>query len=196
MAYTYMYNNNGEKMKYHAKELPTMLSGPYRAFVTESSKSASSSKSAKSSTGGKTAASAADSAAEIKAKSAYEAQQAEERRRQQKINAINANKAAEQNALYSNLSLQKQQAEKTNGDNLRQLYVAYMQGLMGVPQQQAVWGAGGEIESLKNRSRLNYESNRAKENQSYAGILADIQTKYNNDLIELERRYLQQLLNV
>lgn len=188
MAYTYMYNNNGEKIKYHAKEPPALFSGPYRAFVTESSKSASSSKSAKSSTGGKTAASAAEAA--------EEARKAEEKRRQQKINAINANKAAEQNALYSNLNLQKQQAEKNNSDNLRQLYVAYMQGLMGVPQQAAVWGAGGEIESLKNRSRLNYESNRAKENQNHAGILADIQTKYNKDLMELERRYLQQLLNV
>ncbi len=192
MAYTYMYNNKGEKIKYHAKEPPALFSGPYRAFVTESSKNSSSSKSAKSGTGSRAAAGAAD----IEANAAYEAQKAEERRRQEKIDAINANKAAEKNALYNNLKLQRKQAEMKNGDNLRQLYVAYMQGLMGMPQQQAVWGAGGEIESLKNRSRLNYESNRAKENQSYAGILADIQTKYNNDLMELERRYLQQLLNV
>ena len=83
-----------------------------------------------------------------------------------------------------------------NSDNLKQLYIAYMQGMRGIPQQSAVWGAGGEIESLKNRSRLNYESNRASENRNYAGVLGDIQQKYNDDLNKLEQKYLQQLLNV
>ena len=142
-----------------------------------------------------TVSTADDSAAKLAAEMRAQ-REAEERKRQEKINAINANKASETKRLGDNYALQQQAAKQNNADNLRQLYIAYMQGLRGVPQQSAVWGAGGEIESLKNRSRLNYETNRAKENRNYTGSLGDIQQKYNDDLNELEKKYLQQLLNV
>ena len=98
--------------------------------------------------------------------------------------------------LGENYNRQKQQEKLVTDDNMRQLYIAYMNGIKGIPQQSALWGAGGEIESLKNRGRLNYEDNRAKEQQRYAGILGSIEQKYNDDLRELESRYLQRLLNL
>ena len=71
-----------------------------------------------------------------------------------------------------------------------------MQGLKNIPQQTALWGAGGEIESLKLRGRLNYEDNRAKEQANYTGVIADIEKSYRKDLQELEDRYLSRLLSI
>ena len=202
---TYMYLNNGTKVPVYGNT--NTHSMPYRAYVTETVKP-------KTSAPKKTAGSnvtvttstapvvydngSAKLAEEMRKKrEAEQAKAAEEaRRRQEKINAIKANKERETKLLGESFAANKNAAMANNSDNLKQLYIAYMQGLRGIPQQSAVWGAGGEIESLKNRSRLNYESNRAKENRNYAGILGDIQQKYNDDLNELERKYLQQLLNV
>ena len=203
---TYMYLNNGTKVPVYGNA--NTHSMPYRAYVTETVKPKTSTSSKSTSGGAQTVTAtvapvsyddgAAKLAAEMRAQREAEAARAAEeaRRRQEKINAINANKTRETKLLGESLEANKNAAKLNNSDNLKQLYIAYMQGLRGIPQQSAVWGAGGEIESLKNRSRLNYESNRAKENRNYAGILGDIQQKYNDDLNELERKYLQQLLNV
>lgn len=202
---TYMYLNNGTKVPVYGNA--NTHSMPYRAYVTETvaPKTSQPKKTQAGSVAVTTVAvptvhddGAAKLAAEMRAQREAEAARAAEeaRRRQEKINAINANKTRETKLLGESLEANKNAAKLNNSDNLKQLYIAYMQGLRGIPQQSAVWGAGGEIESLKNRSRLNYESNRAKENRNYAGILGDIQQKYNDDLNELERKYLQQLLNV
>lgn len=202
---TYMYLNNGTKVPVYGNA--NTHSMPYRTYVTETVKPKTSA-SKKTAGGSVTVTTAAvptvydDGSAKLaeemrKKREAEQAKAAEEaRRRQEKINAINANRERETKLLGESFAARKNAAMASNSDNLKQLYIAYMQGLRGIPQQSAVWGAGGEIESLKNRSRLNYESNRAKENRNYAGILGDIQQKYNDDLNELERKYLQQLLNV
>lgn len=193
---TFMYLNNGTKVPVYGNT--NTHSMPYRTYVTETVQPKTSTSTKKTSAGSKTVttvSTADDSAVKLAAEMRAQ-REAEERKRQEKINAINANKASEAKRLGDNYALQQQAAKQNNADNLRQLYIAYMQGLRGVPQQSAVWGAGGEIESLKNRSRLNYETNRAKENRNYTGILGDIQQKYNDDLNELEKKYLQQLLNV
>lgn len=119
-----------------------------------------------------------------------------EKERKEKIAAINSSKEAEMRYLGEGYNRQKAQQKLSADDNMRQLYIAYMNGIKGIPQQSAVWGAGGEIESLKNRSRLNYEDNRAKEQRRYAGVLGEIEQKYNDDLRELESKYLQRLLNI
>ena len=145
----------------------------------------------------KAEAEAKKAAAEAKARREAELEaQAKEKARQERIAAINSSKASELLQLGDSYNAQKKSAGMVSDDNMRQLYIAYMQGLKGIPQQSALWGAGGEIESLKNRSRINYEDNRARENRSYAGILGEIQQKYNDDLRELEARYLQRLLDV
>ena len=194
---TYMYLNNGTKVPVYGNA--NTHSMPYRTYVTETVKPKTSTKSASGGTAAVTYASSPAAQSDGSAKLAAEMRaqrEAEERRRQEKIAAINANKARETKMLGETFAANKNAAMANNNENLKQLYIAYMQGMRGIPQQSAVWGAGGEIESLKNRSRLNYESNRAKENRNYAGILGDIQQKYNDDLNELERKYLQQLLNV
>lgn len=198
MATSYIYLNNGQKVPYYANTAPQALSGPYRAVVTEEKTPAkSSTKSTAAATRTVDTGAAALAEEMRKQREAEAAKAAEEaRRRKEKINNINKNKAAEKKLMEENFTLQKQAAYDANNENLRQIYIAYMQGLRGIPQQQAMWGAGGEIESLKNRSRLTYENNRATENRSYAGILSKLQQQYNDDLNELEKRYLQLLLNV
>lgn len=211
---TYMYLNNGTKVPVYGNA--NTHSMPYRTYVTEETPKTSQS-TKKTGTGRQTvttvtapavtgsgavqaaydSGSAALAEEMRKQRKAEEARAAEEaRRRQEKINAIKADREKASRLLGTNMELEKSNAKLANSDNLRQLYIAYMQGLQGIPQKSAVWGAGGEIESLKNRSRLNYETNRAKENRSYSELLGDIQQRYNNDLIELEKKYLQQLLNV
>ncbi|MBE6894536.1 MAG: hypothetical protein E7483_02890 [Ruminococcaceae bacterium] len=190
---TYMYLNNGKKVPYYANSAPQTLSGPYRAFVTESSAPQTKSGTQKTS-GGVAVTVSGGSQSEYDAAAAKAAEEA--RIRQEKINAINDGKEKEKKLLKNNYKAMKDAAKLVNSENLRQMYIAYMQGLRGIPQQAAIWGAGGEIESLKNRGRLNYETNRARENSSYAGIIGDIEQKYNSDLAELESKYLRLLLNV
>jgi hypothetical protein len=79
---------------------------------------------------------------------------------------------------------------------MRQLYVAYMQGMKNMPQNTALYGEGGEIESLKNRMQLNYQSNRAAQQADYGGVLGQLQQKYSEDLALLEKRYLDQLMQL
>ena len=122
--------------------------------------------------------------------------QANENARQEKKDAIRKNRDKEKKYLSQNYQAQRSVAKGDMEENMRQLYIAYMQGLAGIPQQTALWGAGGEIESLKNRSRTNYEENRAKETRNYSDILSQIEQRYRDDLRELEERYLQRLLNV
>ena len=98
--------------------------------------------------------------------------------------------------LKNNYDAQMQQAKMSSDDIMRQLYIAYMQGIKNMSQQQALWGAGGEIESLKSRHRTNYEDNRAKQNSAYSGIIGEIQQKYNSDLMALEEKYLKQLMSL
>ena len=142
-------------------------------------------------------AAAKKAAAEAKARREAELEaERKEKERQEKIAAINSSKAQELKYLGDTYDKQKEAARLATDDNMRELYIAYMQGLRGIPQQSALWGAGGEIESLKNRSRTNYEDNRARESRSYAGILGEIQQKYNDDLRELEAKYLGRLLDI
>lgn len=100
------------------------------------------------------------------------------------------------NLLGQNFDSQRLAAEQNNNSALRDLYIAYMQGIKNIPQQAAMQGAGGEIESIKSRHRTNYEDNRAKQNISYGDIISEIQQKYNNDLMELEEKYLKQLMSL
>jgi len=100
------------------------------------------------------------------------------------------------NLLGQNFDAQKLAAEQNNNSALRDLYIAYMQGIKNIPQQAAIQGAGGEIESIKSRHRTSYEDNRAKQNISYGDIISEIQQKYNNDLMELEEKYLKQLMSL
>jgi len=208
--YTYITLNDGTKWRVKGDVQPQVGSGPYR-YVTTSGESSTAksaaataakkntSSTAKASAVSVSAAEAEAEKAAAKAKARREAEleaQAKERARQEKIGAINSSKAKELLQLGDSYSAQKESAKMLTDDNMRQLYIAYMQGLRGIPQQSALWGAGGEIESLKNRSRINYEDNRAKESRRYAGVLGEIQQKYNDDLRELEARYLQKLLDV
>ena len=116
--------------------------------------------------------------------------------RQRKIDNLNTLKNREKSYLGNNYNARRLQAQSDNDDAMRSLYIAYMQGIRNIPQQTALWGAGGEIESLKTQHRLNYENNRAKQAMEYNGILNDIQQRYNSDLWELEQNYLKQLLNL
>lgn len=187
--YTYITLNDGTKWRIKGDVQPNTNSGPYRNVYTEdtagSTKSSTKTNTGSSGGGGTAAASTGPTAAELK-----------EQARKEKIKAIKNSKSDKIKYLGNIYDTQRQAAKQTSEDNLRQLYIAYMQGLRGIPQQSALWGAGGEIESLKNRSRLNYEDNRAQENRSYSGILAQIEQKYNDDLRELENRYLKLLMDV
>lgn len=98
--------------------------------------------------------------------------------------------------LGSSYNASRKQAAQDNEDSMRDLYIAYMQGIKNMPQQTALWGAGGEIESLKTQHRLNYEDNRAKQAREYGSILDDIQQRYNSDLWELEQKYLREMMNL
>ena len=115
---------------------------------------------------------------------------------QQKRNEIEKQYATNQNRLAANYDEEKLAAQQSNDEILRQLYIAYMQGIKNMPQQSALWGAGGEVESLKSRHRMNYEDNRAKQNTQYGGIISELQQKYNKDLMELEEKYLKQLMSL
>ena len=115
---------------------------------------------------------------------------------QQKRNEIEKQYTTNQNRLAANYDAEKLAAQQSNDELLRQLYIAYMQGIKNMPQQSALWGAGGEVESLKSRHRINYENNRARQNTQYSGIISELQQKYNNDLMELEEKYLKQLMNL
>ncbi len=119
-----------------------------------------------------------------------------ERERQEKIGRLNSEKTKAIERMNQNLDLQKKEAKVTNENNLKDIYVTYMQGIKNMPQQTALWGAGGEIESLKNQKRMNYEDNRVKENAKHNSILNDLQKQYNNDLMELERKYMQMLISI
>ncbi len=119
-----------------------------------------------------------------------------QRERQEKINMLNAEKGRAMQIMNQNYDLQKKEAKTNNENNLKNIYVAYMQGIKNIPQQTALWGAGGEIESLKNQRRINYEDNRVKENANYNGVLNKMQQQYNNDLLELERKYMQLLMGI
>lgn len=206
MATTYMYLNNGKKVPYYADSLPQSYSGPYRNFVTEEEPATTAAKNTATYAQTKNTAAtvqttdsgAAALAEELrKQREAEQAKAAEEaRKRKEKLAKINSSKETETKMLAENLQLQKKAAAQTNSDNLRQLYIAYMQGLKGIPQKQALWGAGGEVASLANRTRLNYENNRADENRSYANILDSIQQSYNDDLGRLEEKYLKMLLDL
>lgn len=197
MAQKYIYLNDGRRVPYYGDKKNGDKSVPYRYVSSDYknetySPAQNSAVKKKGNAVGKTNA----LAEEIRKRQEAEKAALEEKKRQEKINRINAAKATEMRLLGENYNWAKRDAEKNNLDNLRQLYISYMQGLRQVPQISAVWGAGGEIESLKNKSRLNYESNRAMENRNHASILEDIQKKYNDDLRELERKYLQQLLSI
>lgn len=206
--YAYIILNDGTKWRYKVGNEPQAGSGPYRATSTDStpvSKPVYNGASAQTGTKANSAAkktvsadtAAKKAAAEAAAKAAAELEaKQKEKERKEKIAALDSSKAEEMRYLGENYNRQKQQEKLVTDDNMRQLYIAYMNGIKGIPQQSALWGAGGEIESLKNRSRLNYEDNRAKEQQRYAGILGSIEQKYNDDLRELESRYLQRLLNL
>ncbi len=115
---------------------------------------------------------------------------------QQKKAALDANRQQAMQMLGNNLAAEETAAKASNDDALRQLYIAYMNGIKQLPQQSALWGAGGSIESLKTQHRLNYEDNRAKQNKEYAGVLGEIQRRYNSDLLELEEKYLKQLMGL
>ncbi len=209
--YTYVTLNDGTQWRIKGNVQPQVGSGPYRYVTTTPNSStaksaAAAAKSYSTSSTANTAAAATDKAADAAAKKAAAEAKArreaeleaerKEKERQEKIAAINSIKAEELKYLGENYNNQKNAAKLASDNNMRELYIAYMQGLRGVPQQSALWGAGGEIESLKNRSRINYEDNRAKESRSYAGILGEIQRKYDDDLRELEAKYLQRLLDV
>ena len=115
--------------------------------------------------------------------------------RQQRAELEN-NYNSRKNLLGQNYDLQRLAAEQNNNSALRDLYIAYMQGIKNIPQQAAMQSAGGEIESIKSRHRTNYEDNRAKQNLNYSDVLSEIQHKYNNDLMELEEKYLKQLMSL
>ena len=199
MSTTYMYLNNGTKVPVYGNVTPQAYSGPYRTYVTEEDtpKTSSQTKTQKTTT----AAAAPvvqgyDAGAAALAEEMRRQREEEERRRREKIAAINKNKDSEKLLLGQIFEANKKAAQTNNNENLRQLYIAYMQGLKGIPQMQALWGAGGEIESLKNRSRLAYENNRASENRNYSNILDEIQRNYDDDLRTLEEKYLKLLLDV
>lgn len=214
--YGYIILNDGTKWRYKVGNEPKAASGPYRATTTDSTpvslpvysgstanSAAKTKPSAKAqSNAANRAAASAEAAAKKAAAEAAAMRRAEleaaqkEKERKEKIAAINSSKEAEMRYLGEGYNRQKAQQKLSADDNMRQLYIAYMNGIKGIPQQSAVWGAGGEIESLKNRSRLNYEDNRAKEQRRYAGVLGEIEQKYNDDLRELESKYLQRLLNI
>jgi len=200
--YTYVTLNDGTKWRIKGNVQPQVGSGPYRYVTTSSASASGTSSTAKTAAATAKAQAAAETAAKKAAAEAKARREAEleaerkERERQEKIAAINSSKAEELKYLGENYNNQKEAAKLASDDNMRELYIAYMQGLKGIPQQSALWGAGGEIESIRNRSRMNYEDNRAKENRSYAGILGEIQRKYDDDLRELEAKYLQRLLDI
>lgn len=119
----------------------------------------------------------------------------EQKLREQRA-ALESSYNSRKKLLGQNYDMQKLAAQQNNNSALRDLYIAYMQGIKNIPQQAAMQGAGGEIESIKSRHRTNYEDNRAKQNISYGDIISEIQQKYNNDLMELEEKYLKQLMSL
>ena len=179
-TYKYVVLNDGTKWRINGDAELNYGSGPYRQIIEEEV-SDSNTEPAK--------------VNNVNLKAQLEAEQ-KEKERQEKISAINKSKKNEVQYLGESYAGQLASAKKTMEENMRQLYIAYMQGLKNIPQQTALWGAGGEIESLKHRSRINYEDNRSDEIRAYSGILAEIEQKYMDDLRELEARYLQRLLNV
>lgn len=110
--------------------------------------------------------------------------------------ALDSTRQQTMKLLGQNLEAEKAAAKLSNEEALRQLYIAYMQGIKNMAQQTALWGAGGEIESLKTQQRLNYEDNRARQNTAYSSLLSEIQQRYNEELLELENEYLGQLMNL
>ncbi|MEG1049200.1 MAG: hypothetical protein RSE24_01515, partial [Oscillospiraceae bacterium] len=118
------------------------------------------------------------------------ARQAERRER------LDRQRAQKKAALDRGFNRQKGEAESRSGENMKQLYVSYMKGIKGMPQQTALWGAGGAAESLKNRSQLNYENSRAKENREYTSVLGKLQQRYNDELSALEEMYLARMMDI
>lgn len=124
------------------------------------------------------------------------AQQRAAEERQGRINALNNQKGLQRGLLKNSLDLQAGEARKRSDESLKEMYISYMRGAKGLPQQTAMWGAGGAIESLKNKGQLNYENNRAKENQTYSSVMSKLQQKYNDELMSLEEKYLSRLMNL
>ena len=193
--YSYITLNDGTKWRIKGDVQPQVGSGPYRYVTTSDTSSTNKTGGTNTKNNNNSQTAKAQAAAEAAAKAQEEKERAEKERRR-KLEAINKSKEKELKYLGDIYDSEKKEAKLASDDNMRQLYIAYMQGLRGVPQQSALWGAGGEIESLKNRLRLNYEDNRAKEDRRYAGDLGDIQRRYDNDLRDLEAKYLQRLLSV
>ena len=137
-----------------------------------------------------------DSEKSDKNSKSYQNQLAKEQEKKEKAQLLEQQRSAAVDRLNQNLYLQQNQAKIDNENNLKQLYIAYMQGMKNIPQQAAVWGAGGEIESLKNQRRISYENNRAQENRNYSDILSRLQQQYNEDLYQLEQKYLQSLIGL
>ena len=217
----YIILNDGTKWKVNDNNLPMVGSGPYRAViyddaetdkgVTATPKKTQTASQPKQQTAAattnttnttNTTVTYSDSeirkaAAEAEAKRKADREAAQKaKERQEKLDALAGYKKEAQDYLAQGYDLQKEVAKQANDENMRQLYIAYMQGLKNIPQQTALWGAGGEIESLKLRGRLNYEDNRAKEQSNYTGVIADIEKSYRKDLQELEDRYLSRLLSI
>lgn len=152
--------------------------------VYDYSKHKNQSYSAAQNSGGYAAQSSADKAAQ------------EEAERQAKINLINMQKQQDLKLLNDEYNFQKDTAKKDNENNLKQLYIAYMQGMKNMDQQAALWGAGGQVESLENKKYSSYQSDRRQENDNYSDILSQLQHEYNMDLQELENKYLIQLMSI
>ena len=117
----YMYGNNGEKWKYLADEEPVLYSGAYRNFVAETPVKNTG---VSAGTGRKAVTSISTAALPT---SDYSSDEAE---RQMKIAAINASKNKELKLLGQNYSALINEAKQNNLDNLRQIYIAYMQGCL------------------------------------------------------------------
>lgn len=104
---------------------------------------------------------------------------AEMRRQYEKQQAELARREAERKALLQNqYNTARKQAQDARDESLRQTYLAYMRGTKNNKQLGAVTGGGGELESLKNRSQLNYENNRgnimAEFDRAEADLLAQL----------------------
>ena len=108
-----------------------------------------------------------DALAEMR--SYYERQQAELARREAERKAL----------LQQQYNTARNQARNARDESLRQTYLAYMRGTKNNKQLGAVTGGGGELETLKNKSQLNYENNRGNILAEYDKAEADLLAQLN-----------------
>lgn len=118
-----------------------------------------------------------------------------EQRRNEKLAALEEQKKQTLADLETQYGQGKQNISDQATDSNRQAYIAYMQGIKNMPQSTAMYGSGGMVQSLANKSQLNYENNRMGVEKNKMNSLTDLENSYRGKVSEAENLYSQGVLD-